>query len=203
MKAERCRTAPSRCGKRYFFSSIFFLLNSAEILHEDLSFYKVDRILCAEPAMTAARMLLSFGGHQLQAYTCYSRSLVRGVPGPAGVTHKEREMERWGGGGSSPRQFENCCHFTVIWFNKMITVRHIRAPVAPKVRSRDAAGPRREIKKALLTNQRNNFISLERLDWFLVAHFQDVFYICRRLSRISASRFISAHLLHIVSNITK
>lgn len=102
MKAERCRTAPSRCGKRYFFSSIFFLLNSAETLHEDLSFYKVDRILCAEPAMTAARMLLSFGGHQLQAYTCYSRSLVRGVPGPAGVTHKERDArqrERWRDGG--------------------------------------------------------------------------------------------------------
>lgn len=102
VKAERCRTAPSRCGKRYFFSSIFFLLNSAETLHEDLSFYKVDRILCAEPAMTAARMLLSFGGHQLQAYTCYSRSLVRGVPGPAGVTHKERDArqrERWRDGG--------------------------------------------------------------------------------------------------------
>lgn len=34
-------------------------------LHEDLSSYKVDRVLWAWPAMTTACALLSFGGHQL------------------------------------------------------------------------------------------------------------------------------------------
>lgn len=66
---------------------------SAETLGEDLSPHKVDRFLCAQPAMTTACMLLSFGGHQLYCYRC---SLVQGVPervpGPAGVTEGGGEV---------------------------------------------------------------------------------------------------------------
>lgn len=57
--------------------SHFFPPPSAQTLREDLSSHKVDRFLCAWPAMTTACMLLSFGGHQF-----YVLSLFISAGGP-------------------------------------------------------------------------------------------------------------------------
>lgn len=43
----------------------------SETLREDLSSHKVDRFLCASPAMTTACMLLSFGGHQFYVLSLF------------------------------------------------------------------------------------------------------------------------------------
>lgn len=88
---ETCRTAPPRCcGRASLLPSVTLLR-----LREDLSSYKVDRVLWTRPAMTTACALLSFGGHQLYVLELFISAGVPGAgPGACGG-HSEGE----GGGG--------------------------------------------------------------------------------------------------------
>lgn len=81
---------------------------SAETLRDDLSSYKVDRVLRASPAMTTAYMPLSFGGHQLCVLSLF---ISAGVPG-AGP--EACGGQRGGGGGEEAPPQRTVLHCNLI-----------------------------------------------------------------------------------------